>query len=78
MPIDDTAERERLAELDRDWAMMRARAQLRAKAIAKRTPTPRPRRDQSQTRKQVADRAQRAAGEALAALKCRQNKENQS
>jgi hypothetical protein len=78
MPINDTAEREYREELKRLWAKMRAKARVRAEAKAKRTPRARPRRDQNQTRKQVAVRVQRAAGEALAALKRRQIQEGQS
>ena len=67
MPIDDDTERERRAEKNRDWA------KVRAKAKAEPTSLPRPTSVyQSQTRKQVADRVQRAAGEALAALQDRQ------
>ncbi len=49
MPIDDVAEREYRAELNRKWAKMRAMAKVRAepKAKAKRTPTLRARLDQS-------------------------------
>ena len=61
MPTDDEAERERRAEMNLDWAQVRAKA--RAPAAARATSV-----YQSQTRKQIADRAQRAAGEALAAL----------
>ena len=62
MPIDDDAERR--ADKNRDWAKIRHRA--------KTEPTPSPYASsahQSQTRKQVASRVQRAAAEALAALR---------
>jgi hypothetical protein len=64
MPIDDDAERDRRAARNRDWVKARARAK------AESTPSPRPTSVyQSQTRKQVANRVQSAAGEALAALR---------
>jgi hypothetical protein len=64
MPIDDNAERDRRAARNRDWVKARAGAK------AESTPSPRPTSVyQSQTRKQVANRVQSAAGEALAALR---------
>jgi hypothetical protein len=63
MPIDENAERDRRADLNRNWAKERARAK------AESTPSPRPTSVyQSQTRRQVANRVQSAAPEALIAL----------
>ena len=70
MPIDDEADRESRAKLTRHWA------KARAKAKAGETLTPRTAHfDQRATRKQVAIRAQRAAGEALTALRRHQSGE---
>jgi hypothetical protein len=72
MPIDDDAERDRRAAMTRNWAKERARAK------AKRTPLPHTGfTDQRLTRKQVANRVQRAAGEALIDLR-RQREESRS
>lgn len=65
MSIDDAAERKYREELNRTWAKMRAKAKARIEA------------KEGGTRKQVTSRVQRAAGEALAALKRCQSEENQ-
>ena len=71
MPVDDDADRR--ADKNRDWAKIRHRA--------KTEPTRSPYASsahQSQTRKQVATRVQRAAGDALAALRRHQREERGS
>ena len=69
MPIDDDAERDRRAEMNRNWAKERARAKAEG-ASSPHTDFI----DQRLTRKQVANRVQRAAGEALAALRRQREK----
>ena len=61
MPTDDDAERR--AELKSKWAKARAQAK------ARKQPAQAPVVGQAQTRKQVASRVQRAASEALAAMR---------